>query len=216
MPELAKALCWCFVRDPDRLIARALASPLDQLASFLEFWTPRYWDLVRVIHSGILSNRVAITSLALETRFDQLAGFLRYAKDGLPAVHADIESALRSDGARLRLQARCLEIGPEAMVPLLRESASFVNVLGELDAVQWTGRWANARLRGPTWFRAFASACYKSDRGDLAAAIADGIILRGTRQDSRPSRPHSCRLVTYCVAGTDVAKWRCAHSFLDA
>jgi hypothetical protein len=72
------------------------------------------------------------------------------------------------------------------MAPLLGESASFAEVLKDLDLEHWTRRWSSMRIAAPSWFRGFATACYRAKRGDLAAVIAGAIIRKGLPQDFPP------------------------------
>ncbi|HEX8585840.1 MAG TPA: hypothetical protein VF680_15700 [Allosphingosinicella sp.] len=183
MPELARSICWCFTKEPKRLVSQAVNSSLDHLVSFLQDCEPANLELVLIIHDGLLQNQDRVTKTALETPFDHLAAFLRYTKDRIPQVHARVETALALEANRALLEERCLATGPEAMAPLLGESASFVEVLRGLVLEQWTHRWSSARIASPSWFRGFATACYKAERGDLAAAIADAIIRKGVPQD---------------------------------
>ena len=176
MPEAATVIRDGLANNPERLVKQALVTPLEHLASFLAYAQADMPEVATVIRDGLADNPVVLVKRALVTQFEHLASFLAYAQAEMPQVAATVRDALMSEPAMSVLAKRSVPCGPRSILALCKTDETFIRLLPAIDAGDWSRHWGMTHHRQPTWFRGFASLCYRTDRPDLLGITAEAII----------------------------------------
>ena len=176
MPEVATVIRDGLANNPERLVKQALVTPLEHLASFLAYAQADMPEVATVIRDGLADNPVVLVKRALVTQFEHLASFLAYAQAEMPQVAATVRDALMSEPAMSVLAKRSVPCGPRSILALCKTDETFIRLLPAIDAGDWSRHWGMTHHRQPTWFRGFASLCYRTDRPDLLGITAEAII----------------------------------------